>query len=126
MTGIAFDEVDPSTATSRARAAFFFAVFSDVFRCFFWNSTQYSQTIFTPPEQEGEMEPCQAKGDGGFSGRARPDDLLTRQEPIPAFIRQLRILRQFPPNHELFDPVYRMYVVHAVDNDTADLLETLV
>ena len=29
---------DEADAASRSKAAFFFAVFSDVLRCFFWNS----------------------------------------------------------------------------------------
>lgn len=50
---------------------------------------------------------------------------LTRQEPVPIFINQLRILCQFPPDHKLLDPVYRMDIVHAVDDYPADFFQTL-
>lgn len=50
----------------------------------------------------------------------------TREEPVPVFIDQLWILGQFSPNHQLLDPVDRVDIVHAVDNDASDLFEALV
>ena len=95
--------MSPRAASFRSIAAFFLAVFSDVLRCRFWNSTR----------QHG--------------GTAQDSDSqLTGQESVPALVSQLRVFRQFAPDHELLDSVDGVNIVHAVDNDPSDFFQTLV
>ena len=50
---------------------------------------------------------------------------LTRQEPVPAFACELRVLGELPTDHELLDTVDGVNVVHAVDDDPSDLFQAL-
>lgn len=51
---------------------------------------------------------------------------LTRQEPVPACVRQFWVFGQLSAYHELLDPVDWVDVVHTVHNDTPDLLQAFV
>jgi hypothetical protein len=52
--------------------------------------------------------------------------MLTRQETVPRLVDEFRVLGKLSTDHELLDAVDRVDVVHAVDDNTPDLLETLV
>ena len=94
--------MSPRAASFRSIAAFFLAVFSDVLRCRFWNSTRQH----------------------GGTAQDR-DSRLTGQESVPALVRQLGVFRQFASDHELLDSVDRVDVVHAVDDDPSHFFQTL-
>ena len=86
---------------------------------------------------------CDLGVDLGFHGRRRehrvflpfadfrrflPFDVLFLElgkEPVPGLVRQSRVFRQFPLDHQLLDVVNGVHVFHAILNDLPHRFQTL-
>lgn len=59
-------------------------------------------------------------------GSRRGKEQLTGKEPVPVLFGELWILCQLSSDHEFLDSVDRVDVVHAVDDDASDFLQSFV